>query len=294
MITASCVDEAFYGLADMVMTNGALTAPRGGRNTRELLSITVGIQDVRDRRISCPIRQPREDYCGASMAWNLQGKSDAESICWWNPNGWNFADRYGKNEEFHGANYGERINWQIAKAIELLKRDGDSRRAWVSVWNQDTELNGGYFLDGKDVPCTVGFGLRVLNGQLYMQTVMRSQSVIGVFPYDAFLFTTLFELIANELGVGLGLYIHTCNSAHIYENEWQFAKDIVSWYEEHGSKTEPMLPLRYTIAEATDRWGRTEEVLRTSSQLELINPDLFDQVEEMMFKGALERAKATA
>lgn len=292
MILAASANEAFRLLTECVLDGGIETRPRGGRMTKELLSFGLVIENPRDRLITCPPRQPRLDYSVAGLGWNLQERSDAETICFWNPNGWGFADRYGKNEEFHGANYGERIVWQIEKAIELLKKEPESRRAWISVWDQHTEVDNGYFFDGKDVPCTVGFGIRLIQGKLVMQTVMRSQSVVGVFPYDSFLFLTLQELIANELGVDVGHYIHTCNSAHIYENELEFAQNIVTWYGEHGDGSTPMDKIEYGLKEAGQRWWTTQEMLRKGESF----PDGFtpDQFEQLLISGAENRAKARA
>jgi thymidylate synthase len=48
---------------------------------------------------------------------------------------------------------------------------------------------------------------------------MRSQSTIGVLPYDVFLFASLQCIAAAELGVGPGDYIHVSGSLHAYEDE---------------------------------------------------------------------------
>lgn len=290
MILVQSANEAFEYLTRSVMEHGIEASPRDQRKTKELLSHTVVIANPRDRLITCPPRQPRLDYSVAGLGWNLMERSDAESICFWNPNGWNFADRYGKNEEFHGANYGERIVWQIEKCIELLKNEPESRRAWVSVWDQHTEVDNGYFMTGKDVPCTVGFGLRILGGKLMMQSVMRSQSVVGVFPYDSFLFLTLQELIANELGVELGYYMHTCNSAHIYESEFKFANNILAWYSEHGTTSTPMDSVGYGLKEAGQRWWDTMEGLRKGGAI----PAEPDQFEKLLIAGVEGRARVEA
>lgn len=57
---------------------------------------------------------------------------------------------------------------------------------------------------------------------------MRSQSLVGVFPYDAFLFTMIQEAMALELEleVEMGRYIHISDSLHIYDNEIEKAQTI--------------------------------------------------------------------
>ena len=56
---------------------------------------------------------------------------------------------------------------------------------------------------------------------------MRSSDIILGLAYDVPAFTTMQEILANELGVDLGEYVHTSNSLHCYERDFVMLNDIV-------------------------------------------------------------------
>lgn len=243
---------ALYDMVVDVTGSGKLNDARGMPN-RELTSKNFVLADPRNRIVDIPSRPIRNDYNAASVCYNIAQRNDVNSISKWNPNGKKISD---DGVVFYGANYGQRWADYLEEAIYLLSNDPDSRRAFVPVWRPEDSVNEddpdwyyrNYSRNGKDVPCTVGFGLRIIDGCLVMQTIMRSQSVIGVMCYDVFLFTALQELIANELKVPLGWYEHHMMSAHVYEREVDIVKQIIG----AGQPEEPdsMAPLRYDYSSA--------------------------------------------
>jgi len=56
---------------------------------------------------------------------------------------------------------------------------------------------------------------------------MRSSDVIFGIAYDVPAFTLFQEILANELGVGIGTYTHVSNSLHIYERHFELAEKIL-------------------------------------------------------------------
>ena len=78
-----------------------------------------------------------------------------------------------------------------------------------------------------DIPCPIAFDFLVRDGKLEMTTMMRSQSVAMVLPYDLMLMTLLGEYVSIKIGKSLGKYTHFCVSAHIYEDEIDLSKKIV-------------------------------------------------------------------
>ena len=230
------IDHVMRALLANAVGNGIERGPRG------MQSIEIGPMGFRltnPRARLTNVRNIRKPYSAASVAWNLGKRSDVESICFFNPNGRMISD---DGMTFHGANYGWRMMDSIWHAIQLLVHDRDTRRAWVQIWDPRTEYGENtyvdgdetnmYSIDGKDVPCTIGFLLKIRTNYagsdvLDMHVVMRSQSVWGVMPYDVFLFTVLQELIANELGVELGEYMHEMLSCHVYGRELEQIKEAL-------------------------------------------------------------------
>lgn len=265
MFTTDSFDEAMLLLTEDIMEGGREKSPRGMK-TWDLTSVGFELTNPRDRLCNFDSRGIRLPYCAASVAWNLLMRNDVDSITYFNENGRKISD---DGEIFKGADYGKRLLYKVHgkrsplyEAINLLEHDPDTRRAWVPILNWYYD-GGEYSKEGKDVPCTIGFQLSLSEDEettdmhLDMSVVMRSQSVLGVMPYDVFLFTVLQELAANQLGVKLGRYEHFCLSAHIYEREQKWVDGILS---ERDLLLEPrigkeMRPIELTLDEAIDRWG---------------------------------------
>lgn len=113
--------------------------------------------------------------------------------------------------------YGPRIVRQLGDCLDILHADPTTRRAVISIWNeQDLTHNG-------DRPCTVFLQFLVRdNGfgpALELHSHMRSQDVwLGV-PYDIFMFTQLQHTAAFILGLPAGQFVHHATSLHIYESD---------------------------------------------------------------------------
>lgn len=102
---------------------------------------------------------------------------------------------------------------------------------------------------------------------------MRSQSLVGVFPYDAFLFTMIQEAMALELSVGMGRYIHISDSLHIYDNEIERAKAI-------GGCTiipEPMQAMSFSPI-SNPEVHRAEKAYRELGKRALVNDTYWDNL----------------
>jgi hypothetical protein len=286
-------DEAFAFLLAHAMLSPSLGSPRNMEIVGESVGADISLAAPGNRRlVSSGARGVRVGYPAASIAWNLDMRNDVDSICWWNPNGKRISD---DGETFFGANYGQRWRGYLDSAVELLREDSDTRRAWIPIWKpedmfDDKQPPGSmrYSFFGKDVPCTIGFNLRLYDdldgGKLGMQVIMRSQAAFGVFPYDLFLFSVLQELIANELDVGVGFYRHHCMSSHIYAREIEQAKRALeAWLNGSQSHSEPMAPIGKTLTEATDTWPSfMDAVMRGDT------PEPTDPIEQMMLDGAKE------
>jgi thymidylate synthase len=61
--------------------------------------------------------------------------------------------------------------------------------------------------------------LKVRGGKLEWMQIMRSNDLYRGLPYNFLQFTTLHEVMAGWLGVGLGAYHHLSDSLHIYVDE---------------------------------------------------------------------------
>lgn len=130
-----------------------------------------------------------------------------------NPNIKNYSD----DEEHLQGSYGYRIADSIKDVVNILKNDMNTRQAVLDIhMNHDTRLSS---INGsKDIPCTLNLIFSIRNNKLNLTINMRSNDIIYGLPYDIFMFTNLQQVIANELKIKTGRYIHNVVSLHVYKN----------------------------------------------------------------------------
>lgn len=119
-------------------------------------------------------------------------------------------DGYGADTDF------ESTQDQLYALIHLLKTNPNTRQAIMTMWDSG-DLIHAILGDHKDLPCTLSLIFFVRDNKLHLVATMRSNDAWLGLPYDVFCFTTLQRIIATELGLGLGTYIHQAGSEHIYE-----------------------------------------------------------------------------
>jgi hypothetical protein len=92
-------------------------------------------------------------------------------------------------------------------------------------------------IDAKlDVPCTLALQFFIRDKKLYMITHMRSSDLILGLAYDVPAFTFFQELLAFELGVEVGEYIHFSNSLHIYRKHYKMVESFLQMDEAENTK----------------------------------------------------------
>lgn len=123
------------------------------------------------------------------------------------------------------SNYGYYLFSQagLSFIVNELKRDPDSRRGLVSIFNSHKHL----FSDNKDVPCTATLGFRIRDGKLNMTVHMRSQDAIYGLGNDLPFFNLCWEIVSVALNVPQGKYHHFVESFHVYEKHFGMLQQII-------------------------------------------------------------------
>lgn len=111
---------------------------------------------------------------------------------------------------------------QIAKVIEAIRTNPDSRRHLVSAWNV-ADLD-----DMALPPCHVMFQFYVADGKLSCQLYQRSGDVFLGVPFNIASYALLTHMIATSTGLEVGEFIHTIGDAHIYLNHVDQVKEQLS------------------------------------------------------------------
>ncbi len=129
---------------------------------------------------------------------------------WANENG-ELGPIYGHQWRTWPAEGGGHID-QIARVIEGIRTNPDSRRHVVSAWNVAD-------LDKMQLPpCHILFQFYVANGTLSCQLYQRSADVFLGVPFNIASYALLTMMVAQVCGLRPAEFIHTLGDAHLYLN----------------------------------------------------------------------------
>ncbi len=223
------------------------SAPRGMR-IKEKLGVPFRIKNPRDRLPFVEARNFSLSFFVAETLWYMSGSNSTE----WISKYASFWKDISDDGETANSAYGARIfrlhpriadgglnQWNYVKSE--LTRDPDSRRAVVHIRTPDDSLHA-----VKDVPCTLALQFFIREGKLHLHVNMRSSDIILGIAYDVPAFTIMQEVLANELGVELGDYVHTSNSLHCYERDFKMLDAIADASDNFG-RPMPALPRVFPI-----------------------------------------------
>jgi thymidylate synthase len=204
------MEIGYRAILHAILLDGEEVAPRG-QPTLELNDVTL----VHVRPSDCLLigvgRKLSVRLAALEALQLIGGFSDPDLTVSVAPRYANFLD----NGKFHGA-YGIRTQDKIGLVANRLADDPDTRRALMTFWDDREDLaKTGY----ADYPCTVSMTFRIRNEKLTAHTHMRSNDAWLGIPYDIVQFTSLMRTLASFLGVGVGEYVHSVDSLHIYERD---------------------------------------------------------------------------
>jgi thymidylate synthase len=151
------------------------------------------------------------------LLWFLQGSTNVRSLHEHGVTIWDeWADAKGELGPIYGRQWrswpmpdGRHID-QIARVVEGLKRDPDSRRHVVSAWNVG-ELD-----QMALVPCHCLFQFYVAEGRLSCQLYQRSADMFLGVPFNIGSYALLTLMVAQVTGLKPGEFIHSFGDVHLY------------------------------------------------------------------------------
>lgn len=208
--------QAFESLYDMIIKEGKHTKV----GTKALYNVGFYITHPEERIIHTPWRKFSKKYADREYAWYVSGNRSVEEIKKYAP----IWDKMHGGDNIVNSNYGWQWmrNHQLAKCIEQLKEDKDTRKAWFSIFDGKEKDDYKY-----DTPCTlaVGFDIDPEFGHLDMCVTMRSNDLVYGFCNDQYCWTKLQEIVAKEVGAPIGTYYHFAHNLHIYERHFNMKED---------------------------------------------------------------------
>ena len=116
---------------------------------------------------------------------------------------------------------GEAID-QIQQAVDLIKRNPDSRRIIVSAWNvADVEKMA-------LPPCHTLFQFYVADGKLSCMLYQRSADTFLGVPFNIASYALLTMMMAQVCGLEPGEFVHTTGDTHLYLNHMEQVDEQLS------------------------------------------------------------------
>jgi len=153
------------------------------------------------------------------LLWFLKGDTNVAYLHEHDVSIWDeWADEHGDLGPVYGAQWrtwrtadGGHVD-QIQRALDLLRKDPNSRRNIVSAWNVGE-------LDQMALaPCHAMFQFYVANGRLSCQLYQRSADVFLGVPFNIASYALLIHMLAQQTDLAPGELVWTGGDCHLYLN----------------------------------------------------------------------------
>ncbi|MER2134138.1 MAG: thymidylate synthase [Arthrobacter sp.] len=201
-----------------ILAHGTPKSDRTGTGTRSVF----GRQMRFDLSESFPLITTKRVHfksVALELLWFLRGDSN---VRWLQERGVTIWDEWADDDGELGPVYG--VQWrswptpdggqidQIAKLIEGLKNNPDSRRHIVTAWNPAEVENMAL------PPCHAMFQFYVADGRLSCQLYQRSADTFLGVPFNIASYALLTLMVAQQVGLEPGEFVWTGGDVHIYDN----------------------------------------------------------------------------
>jgi thymidylate synthase len=153
------------------------------------------------------------------LLWFLKGDTNVAYLHEHDVSIWDeWADEHGDLGPVYGAQWrtwrtadGGHVD-QIQRALDLLRKDPNSRRNIVSAWNV------GELEQMALAPCHAMFQFYVANGRLSCQLYQRSADVFLGVPFNIASYALLIHMLAQQTDLAPGELVWTGGDCHLYLN----------------------------------------------------------------------------
>jgi thymidylate synthase len=165
----------------------------------------------------------------AELLWFLRGETNVK---WLREQGVTIWDEWADANGDLGPVYGRQWRaWrtadgrevdQIARVLDQLRRDPDSRRIIVSAWNV------GELERMALAPCHAFFQFYVAGGRLSCQVYQRSCDLFLGVPFNVASYALLTHILAQQADLAVGELVWTGGDCHLYLNHLAQADEQLS------------------------------------------------------------------
>ncbi|GAA1448634.1 thymidylate synthase [Mycobacterium cookii] len=216
--------RAYLDLLQRILDEGVEKSDRTGTGT---LSV-FGHQMRFDLAEGFPLVTTKKVHTRSvfgELLWFLRGDTNVK---WLQDRGITIWDEWADDDGDLGPVYGHQWrSWptpdgrhvdQVARLVEGIRTDPDSRRHIVSAWN---------VADVDDMalpPCHTLFQFYVAEERLSCQLYQRSADTFLGVPFNIASYALLTHMVAQVTGLEVGEFVHTMGDAHLYLNHVEQAR----------------------------------------------------------------------
>jgi thymidylate synthase len=223
-MTPPAIPTPYEDFMRHVYEHGVAKSDRTGTGTRSVF----GHQMRFDLRAGFPLITTKKVHfksIAIELLWFLRGDSN---VRWLQQQGVTIWDEWARADGDLGPVYG--VQWrswptpdgghidQIARVVQQLKTDPDSRRIIVSAWNV-AELPKMAL-----APCHAFFQFYVAGGRLSCQLYQRSADIFLGVPFNIASYALLTHMLAQQCELQVGDFVWTGGDCHIYDNHVEQVK----------------------------------------------------------------------
>jgi thymidylate synthase len=216
--------QQYLSLLRHILDHGTPKSDRTGTGTLSVFGNQIRV-DLED---GFPLLTTKKVHLRSiiiELLWFLRGETNVRFLQENNVTIWDeWADANGELGPVYGYQWrswpapnGRHID-QIARVIDDIKRNPDSRRHVVSAWNVAD-------LDKMALqPCHALFQFYVANGRLSCQMYQRSADVFLGVPFNIASYALLTMMVAQVCDLKPGEFILTFGDVHLYANHLEQAR----------------------------------------------------------------------
>ncbi|TVR40727.1 MAG: thymidylate synthase [Cryomorphaceae bacterium] len=220
--------EQYHGLLRHILENGTPKSDRTGTGTLSCFGYQMrfNLQD------GFPVLTTKKLHLRSiihELLWFLKGETN---IAYLKENGVRIWDEWADENGELGPVYGYQWrSWpapngghvdQIARLVEGIKNNPDSRRHIVSAWNPA-------LIDEMALPpCHCLFQFYVADGKLSCQLYQRSADTFLGVPFNIASYALLTLMVAQVCDLEPGEFVHTFGDVHLYNNHLEQAHEQLS------------------------------------------------------------------
>lgn len=220
--------RVYHDLLRRIMAEGIDRSDRTGTGTRSVF----GHQMRFDLGAGFPLLTTKKVHTRSvfgELLWFLRGETN---VAWLRENRISIWDEWADENGDLGPIYGYQWrSWptpdgrhidQIARVIDQIRTNPESRRHVVSAWNVAD-------VDAMALPpCHALFQFYVAEDKLSCQLYQRSADVFLGVPFNIASYGLLTHLVAQVTGLKVGDFVHTLGDAHIYHNHFDQVAEQLS------------------------------------------------------------------